>query len=222
MSAVSPLEPSVCLGCLVFPGCCEEPWPCPSRLVQMAVAGRVRSSLANGRWQGAAASPLPSSSSPLLGGRSASHQAQDMAAQLDSFSGSHQRCGSAQLQTSAPCWGPSRWSWVLWKFPSLWRSVSLVLVWMWVSRLRALLLSPCRQNPQCWSLQLVLAAEGSPSVQREKPSALTHCSTTSYFWQKPAQADSEGLGRTENLQWGAGVDAEGMWHQTMLRVVISR
>lgn len=77
---------------------------------------------------------------------------------------------------------------------------SLVLVWMRISRLRALLLSPCRQNPQCWGLQLMLAAEGCPSVQREKPSALTHCSTTSYFWQKPAQADSEDLGRTEHLQ----------------------
>lgn len=75
--------------------------------------------------------------------------------------------------------------------------------WYWSVhefKLGALLPSRCRQNPRCWALQLLLAAEGCPSVQGEKPSALTHCSTTSYFWQKPAEADSEDPGRTEHLQ----------------------
>lgn len=168
-----------------------------SKLVQMAPAGRVRSSFTNGRWQGAAASPDPSS--PHLcweGGRSASHQAQDLAARLDSFSGSQTALSkfpwmwecSAPNQTSAPHWKPSWWSWVPWEFPALWRSAGTDIGLDVNLKAQSFAPKPLHTKPSVLGLAAGAGCRRLRICAEEKPSALTHCSTTSYFWQKLAQA----------------------------------
>lgn len=161
-------EPNVYLGCLVLPGSHAEKGLCPSRLIQMATAGRVWSSFTNGKWQGAIANLNPSSPSPLLWGSLALHQAQDLAAWLDSYSASPTapskypwtwEC-STPNQTWDPHCEPTIWSWVLWKLSALWRSaitfIGLVHTSLWMWRHRALLRSPslCRQKPLAYVLGL--------------------------------------------------------------------
>lgn len=90
-------------------------------------------------------------------------------------------------QTSDPQHEHTIWSCVLWKLSALRRSaitfISLVHVSLWIYRHRVLFWSTfslCRQKKIlsfCWALQLVLPAEGCPSVQKVKP-----CSTDSLLY----------------------------------------
>lgn len=83
---MSTFEPDIYLGCLLLPGSQAEKWLCPSRLIEMAAAGGVWSSLTNWKWWGFITNPNPPSPSPLLWENSALHQTQDSAAWLDSWS----------------------------------------------------------------------------------------------------------------------------------------
>lgn len=56
--------------------------------------------------------------------------------------------------------------------------------------------------------------------RRWSHAALTHCSTTSYFWQQPAWADSEHLEKNRVLAERVRFDAQMIWDQAVLRAVI--
>lgn len=112
-------------------------------------------------------------------------------------------------QTSDPQHEHTIWSCVLWKLSALRRSaitfISLVHVSLWIYGHRVLFWSTfslCRQKKSCLFVgpcSWCCLQKAAHLCRRWSHAALTHCSTTSYFWQQPAWADSEHLEKNRVL-----------------------
>lgn len=133
-------------------------------------------------------------------------------------------------QTSDPQHEHTIWSCVLWKLSALRRSaitfISLVHVSLWIYGHRVLFWSTfslCRQKKSCLFVgpcSWCCLQKAAHLCRRWSHAALTHCSTTSYFWQQPAWADSEHLEKNRVLAERVRFDAQMIWDQAVLRAVI--
>lgn len=119
------------------------------------------------------------------------------------------RMCECSAQTSDPQHEPTIWSCVLWKLSALRRSaitfISLVHVSLWKYGHRVLFWSTfslCRQKKSCLFVgpcSWCCLQKAAHLCRRWSHAALTHCATTSYFWQQPAWADSEHLEKNRVL-----------------------